>query len=135
VTSDAPISLTDLLVTTAALLGLSTEATSPDGADFSPALLGKAWTRPLQCPLVALSSRGAHTLRQGSWKFISQLGSGGFSSPQHLKAAVNGPDVQLYELTRDPGESTNLADSEPLRVAEFRRQLTALLAGNPTARP
>ena len=134
-TNDAPISLTDLLVTTAALLSLPAEATSPDGVDFSPALLGKAWTRPEQRPLVARSSGGAHMLRHGSWKFISQLGSGGFSKPQNEKPAANGPTVQLYDLAHDPGESKNLAGSEPQRAAEFRRQLTALLAGNPTARP
>ena len=74
-------------------------------------------------------------LRHGSWKFISQLGSGGFSKPQNEKSAANGPTVQLYDLAHDPGESENLAASEPQRVAEFRRQLTALLVGNPTARP
>ena len=134
-TNDASISLTDLLVTTAALISSPAEATSPDGADFSSALLGKVWTRPEQRPLVARSSGGAHVLRNGSWKFISQLGSGGFSKPQNENPAGNGPTVQLYDLAHDPGESKNLADLEPQRVAEFQRQLTALLTGKPAARP
>ena len=134
-TNDASISLTDLLVTTAALISSPAEATSPDGADFSSALLGKVWTRPEQRPLVARSSGGAHVLRNGSWKFISQLGSGGFSKPQNENPAGNGPTVQLYDLAHDPGESKNLANLEPQRVADFQRQLTALLTGKPAARP
>ena len=34
--------------------------------------------------------------------------------------------VELYDMRSDPGETTNLADKEPARVAELRRDLEAL---------
>jgi len=134
-TSDAVISHTDLIITMAALLELPADEIPTDGVDFSSSLLGKAWTRPEQVPLVARSSAGAHVIRNDSWKFISQLGSGGFSEPRSEKPADDGPTVQLYDLSRDPRESKNLAISEPQRVAEFRKQLQALLKGGLPVQP
>jgi arylsulfatase A len=124
--SDATISLTDLLATAAELLGLPQEKVISDGADFSPALLGRTWTRPEDRPLVARSSLGANSIRVGFWKLIDQLGSGGFSTPQKELPAVNGSPVQLYNLSTDPGEKTNVAAGEPQRVAILQKQLDSL---------
>ncbi len=125
-TSDATISLTDLLATAVALLGLPQEKTVSDGADFSPALRGRPWTRPEDRPLVARSSNGASAIRVGPWKLIDQLGSGGFSKPQKEVPAANGPTVQLYDLSTDPGETTNVALREPGRADSLREQLARL---------
>jgi arylsulfatase A-like enzyme len=126
-TSDALISLTDLLATTAALLAIPRDPATADSVDFSPALLGKPWTRPEQHPLVARSSQGALTIRSGNWKFINQLGSGGFSKPAREQPAAGQPNAQLYNLAHDPGEQRNLAASEPARTLALRQQLKSVL--------
>lgn len=120
-TSSALVSLTDLRATMAGLLDVRPAA--GDGVDFSPALLGLPWQRPEAHPLVARSSMGSNALRVGDWKFIDRLGSGGFSTPQSEKPAPDGAAVQLYNLAIDPGETKNVAATEPERVASFRKLL------------
>ena len=45
------------------------------------------------------------------------------------------PIPELYDLTRDPAESINLAATEPERLAEFRRALAPLRAIDPGSTP
>jgi hypothetical protein len=69
-------------------------------------------------------------LRDGSWKFIPGLGSGGFISTPHTREPGPGdPEGQLYHLGRDPAEQNNLYDERPEvvkrfmdRVRRYRRQ-------------
>ncbi len=117
-TTDTLVSLTDLLAT---FVGLLEYKPAPgDGVDFSPVLLGKPWTRPESKPLIARSSLGVSVVRQGNWKFISRLGSGGFSDPKSEQPAPGSPAVQLYNLAADPGEANNLAGTEHDRVSTFQ---------------
>jgi arylsulfatase A-like enzyme len=134
--SRATVSLTDLLVTFRALLGVEEASASDgdetanqvaDGVDFSPALRGQPWQRPTAKLLVARSSHGSNVLRSGDWKFIDRLGSGGFSTPQEERPAPGAPSVQLYNLSDDPAETKNLAASEPSRVKDFQQRLAKLL--------
>jgi hypothetical protein len=62
-------------------------------------------------------------IREGNWKLIPQLGSGGFSAPQFEESKPGGPKGQLYNLQDDPTESRNLWLERPDMV----RRLTALL--------
>ena len=69
-------------------------------------------------------------LRDGSWKFIPGLGSGGFISTPHTREPGPGdPEGQLYHLGRDPAEQNNLYDERLEvvkrfmdRVRRYRRQ-------------
>ena len=81
-----------------------------------PVLFGK---RPcIRRTMVHLS------IRQGKWKLELCAGSGGRSSPTRKEAAtMNLPQVQLYDLDRDIGETTNVWAAYP-RVVE---KLTSLL--------
>lgn len=47
-------------------------------------------------------------IRQGDWKLIEGLGSGGFTQPAFEKQQTNGPKYQLYNLKNDPLEKVNL---------------------------
>ena len=125
---DALVLLTDLTATIAALLDLQGVEISSEGADFSPALLARPWARPAAQPLLVRSSQGAHTIRDGSWKLIDRLGSGGFSKPQQEKPKPGEPNMQLYDLSSDPGETKNLVHVEPQRAAELQRRLAERLA-------
>jgi len=125
------ISFVDLLATFAEITGakLPTDA-GEDSFSILPTLVGRSASaaRP---GIMTLSSRGALTLREGDWKFISALGSGGFSPPQKQSPTPGGPIGQLYHLGRDPGEQNNLWQQEPEVVA----RLSARVKRSPSRRP
>ena len=62
-------------------------------------------------------------IRQGSWKLISHLGSGGFSEPRQVEPVEGGPAGQLYNLSEDPGEKKNLWQEHPERVQQMLEAL------------
>ncbi len=123
-TNDATIGIGDFMSTVADLLKAPLpEEASPDGVSFLPALYGK----PLSSTRTALvhhSARGQFSLREGPWKLIFGGGSGGVGKPSDEEAKAAGlPEVQLYHLKSDPGETTNLASTQSERV----RRMEALL--------
>ena len=69
------------------------------------------------------SINGTFAIRQGSWKLIEGLGSGGFTPPRSVEPGPGDPLGQLYHLRDDPGETNNLYAERPEVVA----RLTALL--------
>jgi len=63
--------------------------------------------KPVRDHLIYISSSGRLAITSGEWKYIDGLGSAGFSAPNRVNPAVNGPTGQLYNLKEDPAESTN----------------------------
>lgn len=123
-TSDALICLGDFMATMAEFLEVRLpESAAPDSISFLPSLLGTG-DPPRRTEIVHHSIRGVFAIRQGSSKLILGGGSGGLSKPSHDEAVSQGlPDAQLYHLDVDPGETTNLIDTNR---AEANR-LNALL--------
>ena len=66
---------------------------------------------------------GAMMIREGKWKLIDQLGSGGFSSPKRVRPEKGGPKGQLYDLSSDPSEKTNLWSEYPGLVQRLSKRL------------
>ncbi|MCK5277220.1 MAG: sulfatase, partial [Cyclobacteriaceae bacterium] len=60
---------------------------------------------------------------QGKWKMIPQLGSGGWTKPINVKAEINDPEGQLYDLHADPNESDNLWHKHPEVVEQLQELL------------
>jgi arylsulfatase A-like enzyme len=123
-TSREVICFTDMLATFASLTGqsLPNEA-GEDSFDILPALLGRTGSKPLREATIHQSSRGVLALRQGDWKLIQQLGSGGFSQPARVAPKPGQPIGQLYNLADDPSEQKNLYAEHP----EIVRRLTEIL--------
>lgn len=122
-TSDYLGCLTDLAATLAELLGveLPPEA-AEDSFSMLGALLGRKDLKPR--PAVVLhSSEGMFAIREGPWKLIRGLGSGGFSEPRLVEAKASEPAGQLYHLGRDPGETLNLYKKHPETVARLETLL------------
>jgi arylsulfatase A-like enzyme len=113
-TSEQTICFTDFLATFAALSGqqLPNDA-GEDSFDIMPALLQTEGGKPLREATVVQSSRRVLTIRQGPWKLIPQLGSGGFTLPANVKPKAGEPAGQLYNLHDDPGEVRNVYASHP----------------------
>lgn len=67
---------------------------------------------------------GTFAVRRGTWKLIDgNLGSGGFSQPSRVQPGPGDPGGQLFDLSSDPQESTNLWAEYPGRVDELQKWL------------
>ncbi|MBN2271039.1 MAG: arylsulfatase [Sedimentisphaerales bacterium] len=107
--TDEIICLTDLLATCAAIVGAELpENAGEDSCNILPALLGEKLGEPIREAVVHHSMNGTFSIRQGNWKLILGLGSGGFTKPSTIKAKPGGPEGQLYNLAEDPAEANNL---------------------------
>ncbi len=123
-TSSDTICFTDMLATFADLTGKPLpENAGEDSHSILPVLEGRKLNRPLREATVHQSSRGVLAIRQGQWKLIPGLGSGGFTQPAVVRAKAGEPAGQLYDLDKDPAEQTNLYATHP----EVVQRLSALL--------
>jgi arylsulfatase A-like enzyme len=118
------ICLTDLMATAAQIAGCTLpDNAAEDSVSILPALLETA-TAPLREATVHHSVNGSFSIRQGQWKLELCSGSGVWSPPKPQSEETKQlPPVQLYDLSNDPAETTNLQDKHPEVVA----QLTVLL--------
>lgn len=115
-TNAALLCLTDLMATIADLTDTKLpDKVGEDSFSFLPEILGTG--RSQRTSAVHHSINGRFAIRESSTKLILCSGSGGWS-----KESTEG-DVQLYDMSADIGERTNLAGSRPDDV----RRLTALL--------
>ncbi len=116
---DALVSLVDMMATWAAItdFDLPPEA-APDSYNILPALLGPQ-IAPGRNTLVHHSGEGMYAVREGSWKMIAGLGSGGFTAPVWIETTPGGPEGQLYNLASDPLEEHNLWATRPDMVAHL----------------
>lgn len=104
--SDALVCQVDFLASFAALTGQRYDnRTAPDSENVLSALLGASKTGRTHL----VEHANTLSLREGTWKFIK-----------------NGP--QLYDLATDPGETTNLAQKLPDRLASMVATLEKIRA-------
>ena len=122
---------TDIFATLASITGYTLpDNAATDSFDMLPAMIGtqdpKVSIRP---HLLTQSFRGEFQIRLHNWKYLDHKGSGGNSYEKGIlkKYALEetAPDApgQLYNLTNDAGETTNLFFKEP----DKRVQLQTLL--------
>lgn len=118
-TTAALVGLNDLFATVSEAAGLTVPpGAAEDSVSFLPVLRGEA--SGVRESLVLHSINGAFALRQHDWKLIEAKDSGGWTT-----AAVETP-AQLYHLRDDPGETNNLAASEPDKLRELLAALARL---------
>lgn len=107
-TSDAIISQVDFTATFAALGGVSyPKERAQDTRNLLPALLGETGTGRDQ----VIEYAGKVAVRAGDWKLIPV---GGKTGPQGF---------ELYHLSIDPAETTNVASDNPEKVEELKKLL------------
>ncbi|MDT8300533.1 MAG: sulfatase-like hydrolase/transferase [Sedimentisphaerales bacterium] len=123
-TNDEIICLTDLMATCAAIVGAQLpDNAAEDSFNILPALSGQKLNKPIRDAIVHHTLSGMFAIRQGKWKLILGLGSGGFTKPQKIEPKPAGPKGQLYNLEDDLTESNNLWSKHP----EIVDRLTKLL--------
>jgi arylsulfatase A len=113
-TCEAPIIGSDFMPTCLTLA----DATAPkgrvlDGVDVMPALIGKKRSIERAQPLfwrLHMAPNAKIAMRLGDWKILAD---------EELK------QFELYDLQKDPQETTDLQSSQPERFAELKTQLIA----------
>jgi arylsulfatase A-like enzyme len=113
--SAALLSQVDFLATFAALSGQTlADTAAPDSVNLLPALLG----RSASGRATYVEQGGGLALRQGRWKYIEPNNRARVNANTNTELG-NDAAPQLYDLTRDPGEKTNLAAANPVKVKEM----------------
>jgi len=124
--SEEIASLTDIMATIAGALDLTLpDDAAEDSFNLLPALQ-QSGRAPIRPNIVDHSLHGLFTIREGKWKLILGLGSGGFTAPRSVEPAPGGPKGQLYDLEADPREENNLYDRQPEIVARLSATLDEL---------
>ena len=107
----------DLTPTILELLNIETDIAF-DGRSLIPMIEGKRHTHESEFYITECTWMRKHGWRTPEWKLIIAL-----EPDFHFK-----PEVELYNLIQDPGETTNLADKEPEMVALLRGRMEAYIA-------
>ncbi len=127
---------TDIFATLASLTGYALpEEAAVDSFDMLPVLLGQQnEADPIRPHMLTQSFRGEFQLRQGNWKYLAHVGSGGnkydrenmkkFALPEKEPTA----EGQLYNLADDPGETNNLFFTSGKKREEMEKLLKELTA-------
>jgi arylsulfatase A-like enzyme len=118
--SDETICHIDLMATCAAILGYELPSNAgEDSYNILPALTGNKLNKSIRQATVHHSGNGMFAIRQGKWKLILGRGSGGWSG----RGRPEDPPIQLYDMSVDVSERTNLCNKYP----EIVENLTKLL--------
>ncbi len=131
--SAALISQVDFLASLSALAGLADPVSSAsDSQDQHAALLGNAPSGRSSLVIQGLGDGPASKLavRKGDWKYI-EPGNGPKKNQATNTELGNDRAPQLFNLVQDPGETTNLAHQETIRVREMADLLEKIRMGAP----
>jgi len=120
--SDALVSQVDFLASFAAFTKQKLDAdAAPDSVDTMAAFLGESGRGRES----VLEEAGGLALRRGQWKYIEPNKRQRVSQETGIELG-NSPEAQLYDLSKDPGETKNLAADLPDKVRELAAELDRL---------
>ena len=123
--SDQLTVLTDLMATTAAIIGKDyPKDQCEDTYNILPVLLGNDGGKPVRDNAINHSGGGVFALRIGDWKYIHESTEGGYDN-----GPTPGGPGQLYNLKVDPYETNNLYEQKPELVAKLKQELKKIQSG------
>lgn len=111
-TSSEIICLTDLMATIASIVDYKLPQNSAeDSYDMSPALFAEQFEKPIRDAIVHHSGRGKFAIRQGDWVYVDAPSGSDNREPQsvleHLGVVPHNEKAELFDLRKDPNQSTN----------------------------
>ncbi|ANW95363.1 arylsulfatase [Wenyingzhuangia fucanilytica] len=128
--SDKTICTTDFLATCADITGYKLQdAEGVDSYSMLPLITGEK-NDDIREYTVHHSIDGSFAIRKGDWKLSVCKGSGGWSYPKLSdikKEKLDLPDMQLYHLKKDIGETTNVIAEHPKVAAELKAALKKII--------
>jgi arylsulfatase A-like enzyme len=115
-TDARPIIQLDVLPTALAAAGIRPKPQSNlDGVDLLPFLSGKKSGSPHKALYWRLGENMA--IRKGSWKLVKAIEGRLFAADSNAQEYLS--DVELYDLSKDIGETKNVAAENPKKVKEL----------------
>ena len=134
--SEEVVSQVDLAATFAEIVDYSLgKDEAIDSYNLLPVLKGKDYARPLRKATVQNTSVGKYALRQGDWVLIDAPSGSARPEPKHYLEHFDLEDYEkdnlglLFNLKNDPGQSKNLYDKHPEKVASMRDLLKRYIDG------
>jgi arylsulfatase A-like enzyme len=122
--SDVLVTQIDLLASLAALVG--SEETGPDSQNLLDVFMGKSQKGRDSFVLEAYTKTA---LRAGDWVMIPPYPGPAVEKNVNIEMG-NSPDYQLYNLKEDPGQKTNLAQSNPEKLEEMKKKYQEIRGDN-----
>ncbi|WP_300602364.1 sulfatase-like hydrolase/transferase [Niabella sp.] len=124
--SDALVSQVDLMASFAALLKVKLRAGEfTDSRDYIATLTGQRLTD--RDFIIEQPANSALSIVKDGWKYLSPSKGPALMGDVNIETGYSTAD-QLYDLKKDPGEQTNLADKYPQRVRELKALLKKVQA-------
>ncbi|MCC9641266.1 sulfatase-like hydrolase/transferase [Rhodopirellula sp. JC740] len=131
-----PAGLVDVLPTVCGLLGLKRPNVHLDGSDLSPLLTRTETEFNRHQPLFwhLQRSRPIVAMRDGDYSLVGfrdyELSNNNLFQEKWIPTIKSGgyKNFELYNLREDPGQTNNLAEQHPDRVAKMRQQLLEINA-------
>ena len=125
---DTLICLTDFIATAAEITGARIpDSAAEDSFSFLPDLLGTG--KSARPSVVNHSINGQFALRERAWKLEMCPGSGGWGKPGDIEARQSGlPAIQLYDLSADLAETTNVEAAHQDVVQRLTTEIEAIIA-------
>lgn len=124
---DGPVGQTDYLATIADIVG----AKLPDNAGEDSFSLYPQMTNTQveneERSLINHSFFGNFAIREGKWKLNMLRGSGGSLKPVLIEPKAGEALYELYDLEKDPGETTNLYFEHPEVVNRLKEKITNII--------
>lgn len=125
---------TDIFATLASVVGYQLkDEDARDSFDMLPVMIGiQDEDDPVRPYLLTQSFRGEFQIRQGKWKYLDHKSSGGNNYSKGFMVQYMLPETepnatgQLYDLDKDPGETTNLFFKESRKRKELQELLRRL---------
>jgi arylsulfatase A len=124
--SEDMVNLLDIFATVCEITEGSLPASldvAPDSYSFLPSLLGISNPNP-RTYMVTADANGMHALRHENWKYIDDTPPEGF--PEERLKRLKDFEPRLYDLGKDPGETTNLLQTNPDVAKKLRNKLNEI---------
>ncbi len=138
-TSKEIICITDLMATTAAVIGHKLPPNAgEDSFNILPALRSEKLATPIREATVHHSGRGKFAIRQGDWVFIDAPSGADNREPQTVLETLgvqpHQQPAELFNLRTDPNQTVNLLAAHPEKAQALKSLLNRYRAGAPSAK-